>query len=108
MKLLMKKASKIAQAARNSAYMVTDTSDHSRILDDMRVITITDHIIYNYEYTTIIENHAHFLMGRNREAVNYVTDNTEHTYLETGEGTGIMNEPLLNAKFIFMLSVIKE
>jgi endoglucanase len=47
-------------------------------------------------------------MGRNPEAVNYVTDNTEHTFLDTDEGTGIMNQPLLNAKFIFMLSVIKE
>ncbi len=108
MKLLMKKASQIASDARDSAYLVTDTEDHSKILDDMRVITITDHIIYNYEYTTIIENHAHFLMGRNKEAINYVTDNTEHTYLDTDEGTGIMNDPLLNAKFIFMLSVIKE
>ncbi|MCR5656613.1 MAG: glycoside hydrolase family 9 protein [Butyrivibrio sp.] len=108
MKLLMKKASKVANDARASAYLVTDEKDHAKILDDMRTITITDHIIYNYEYTTIIENHAHFLMGRNPEAVNYVTDTTEHTFLDTDEGTGIMNQPLLNAKFIFMVSVIKE
>ncbi len=107
MKLLMKKATIIAARAKASAYLVSDT-DHTKMLDDMRTITITDHIIYNYEYTTIIENHAHYLMGRNPEAVNYVTDNTERTYLDTDEGTGIMNQPLLNAKFIFMLSVIKE
>ena len=87
--------------------MVT-SEDHAALLDDMRTVTITDHIIYNYEYTTIIENHAHYLMGRNPEAVNYVTDSTERTYLSTDAGTGIMNQPLLNAKFIFMLSVIKE
>ncbi|WP_408069627.1 glycoside hydrolase family 9 protein [Butyrivibrio sp. JL13D10] len=107
MKLLMNKTTGIVNSARNSAFMVT-SEDHAKLLDDMRTITITDHIIYNYEYTTIIENHAHYLMGRNPEAVNYVTDSTEHTYLDTDEGTGIMNQPLLNAKLIFMLSVIKE
>ncbi|MCR5343607.1 MAG: glycoside hydrolase family 9 protein [Butyrivibrio sp.] len=107
MKLLMKKTTAIVDTARSSAFMVT-SEDHAQLLDDMRTITITDHIIYNYEYTTIIENHAHYLMGRNPEAVNYVTDSTERTYLDTDEGTGIMNQPLLNAKLIFMLSVIKE
>ncbi len=107
MKLLMKKASDIASASKNSCYLVS-ADNQAQILDNMRTITITDHIIYNYEYTTIIENHAHYLMGRNPEAVNYVTDDTERTYLDTDEGTGIMNQPLLNAKFIFMLSVIKE
>jgi len=107
MKLLMKKASSIASASKNSNFMVS-SEDQTQILDDMRTITITDHIIYNYEYTTIIENHAHYLMGRNPQAVNYITDDTERTYLDTDEGTGIMNQPLLNAKFIFMLSVIKE
>ncbi len=107
MKLLMNKASAIASSARSSAYLVSNT-DHTKLLDDMRTITIADHIIYNYEYTTIIENHAHYLMGRNPEAVNYITDNTDHTYKDTDEGTGIMNQPLMNAKFIFMLSVIKE
>lgn len=107
MKLLMNKTTGIVNSARNSAFMVT-SEDHEQLLDDMRTITITDHIIYNYEYTTIIENHAHYLMGRNPEAVNYVTDTTERTYKDTDEGMGIMNQPLLNAKFIFMLSVIKE
>ncbi len=107
MKLLMSKASQIADASKKSSFLVS-SEDHAQLLDDMRTITITDHIIYNYEYTTIIENHAHYLMGRNPEAVNYITDDTEHTYLDTDAGTGILNQPLLNAKFIFMLSVIKE
>ncbi len=107
MKLLMKKASTVASTAKKSGYLVS-SNDQAQILDDMRTITIADHIIYNYEYTTIIENHAHYLMGRNAEAVNYVTDDTERTYKDTDDGTGILNQPLLNAKFIFMLSVIKE
>ncbi|WP_026510939.1 glycoside hydrolase family 9 protein [Butyrivibrio sp. LC3010] len=107
MKLLMAKTTDIVDAARSSEYMVT-SEDHEQLLDDMRTITITDHIIYNYEYTTIIENHAHYLMGRNPEAINYVTDTTERTYKDSDEALGIMNQPLLNAKFIFMLSVIKE
>ena len=73
----------------------------------MRCLTITDHIIYNHEYTTIIENHAHFLMGMNPGAVNYVTDVTERTYADEA-GVGILNDPQADALLVFMLSVLEK
>jgi endoglucanase len=108
MKLLMKRSEQIASEASKSLYLVTDAESSGRfdrMLDDMRCLTITDHIIYNHEYTTIIENHAHFLMGMNPDAINFVSDDTERTY-ETAGTTGVLGDPESDALFIFMLSVI--
>ena len=108
MKLLMKRSEEIAAGAAKSPYLVTDLGSDGKfrkILDDMRCLTITDHIIFNHEYTTIIENHAHFLMGMNPKAMNYVTDDTERTYATEGTA-GLLGDPESDALFIFMLSVI--
>ena len=88
---------------------MTDVSTDSfeKMLDDMRCLTITDHIIYNHEYTTIIENHAHFLMGMNPKAVNYVTNDTQGNYENAGV-SGVVNDPGNTAMLIFMLSVLKK
>ena len=109
MKLLMKRSEGIAQKAGQSAYLVIDAEDESfnTLLEDMRCLTITDHIIYNHEYTTIIENHAHFLLGMNPNAVNYVTDTTERTYAD-GSENGILNDPQTDALLVFMLSVLEQ
>jgi len=110
MKLLMKKSENIGNTANNATYFVTDTSENAieTILNDMKILTITDHIIYNHEYTTIIENHVHYLMGRNQNVINYITEDTERTYADDENYTGLLNDPVMNAEFIFMLAVIKE
>ncbi|MBO6240089.1 MAG: glycoside hydrolase family 9 protein [Butyrivibrio sp.] len=110
MKMLMKKSEKIAEVSTKSQFLVTDITaeqDFSKLLYDMRCLTITDHIIYNHEYTTIIENHLHFLMGMNPGAMNYVTDSTERTYRDDDSKTGILNDPGNDALLIFMLSVLR-
>ncbi len=108
MKLLMKRAEDVAARASKNSYLVTtETVDNGfeKLLDDMMCLTITDHIIYNHEYTTIIENHAHFLMGMNPDAINYATRDTERTYISCGTN-GVMSDPGIDALFIFMLSVL--
>lgn len=108
MKYLMRRSEKIAQRASSSGYLTTyseDDSSFSKMLDDMRCLTVTDHIIYNHEYTTIIENHVHYLMGMNPLALNYVTDDTERTY-ETAGTSGLLSDPESTSLFIFMLSVL--
>ena len=110
MKLLMKASEKIAAKASGSSFLVTDEDTENgfeNMLKDMRCLTITDHIIYNHEYTTIIENHVHFLSGINAGAVNYLTDDTERTYLDSGEN-GLLNDPESVALLIFMLSVLEQ
>ncbi len=108
MKLLMKRSEEIAEEATTSTYLVADMGgrkDFSKMLCNMRALTITDHIIYNHEYTTIIENHVHYFGGTNSEAINYLTNDTSRNYEDVGE-IGIMNNPEDNALLIFMLSVL--
>ena len=110
MKLLMKSSEEIAESASKSGYLVTHVGcedGFDEMLKDMRCLTITDHIIYNHEYTTIIENHVHFLAGMNPDAVNYLTGDTDRTYL-TVEKNGVMNNPESAALLIFMLSVLEQ
>ena len=105
-KLLMKRAEIIAKAATDDSFLVSVSGDVTGLLDDMRCLTVTNHIIYNHEYTTIIENHLHYLMGMNPEGINYVTEDTENPYVDTG-ALGIMNDPLNDALLIFMMSVLE-
>ncbi|RKM54684.1 hypothetical protein D6853_12650 [Butyrivibrio sp. X503] len=110
MKLLMKKAENIAAEASQSSYLVTKTGEEDllKMLYDMRCLSVTDHIIYNHEYTTIIENHVHYLMGMNPDAMNFVTEETERTFLANEAKSGIMNDPQKDALFVFMLSVLRQ
>ncbi len=110
MKYLMERAETIAEKSSQSAYLVTDIprdGSFTKMLNDMRCLTITDHVIYNHEYTTIIENHMHFFGGMNPEAVNYMTDNTARSYKESGLDS-ILDDPEQNSLLIFMLSVLEN
>ena len=110
-KALMKRSEEIAKRAGNSRFFVAsipENGDFSELLEDMRCLTITNHIIYNHEYTTIIENHLHFLAGMNQTAMNYVTDSTEMNYSDDANVSGIINNPQYDALLIFMMSVLEQ
>ena len=110
-KYLMKKSELIAKEASNSRYLtsvIAVDGDFSQFLDDIRCLTITNHIIYNHEYTTIIENHLHYLMGMNPEAMNYLASGTERTYLDSKDKNNIMNNPHSDSIIVFMLSGLKK
>ncbi len=109
MKYLMKRSEAIAAKADVSAYRVIDDDaeqDFTQFLYDMRCLTITDHIIYNHEYTTIIQNHVHYLMGMNPSAINYLTDGTERTFEDVDGTSSLMSNPQSNVLIAFMLSVL--
>jgi endoglucanase len=108
MKALMKRAEAIAKTSQEEVFRVSDPENEGnfeKILDDMRCLSITNHIIYNHEYTTIIENHAHYMLGMNPEAINFLSEDTERTYLDADK-SGVMNDPGENALLILMLSAI--
>ena len=107
-KLLMKRSEDIAKRASDNNFLVSSSAedDLDVFLDNMRCLTVTNHIIYNHEYTTIIENHLHYLMGMNPNGINYVTEDTENTYIDGGKA-GIMNDPLNDALLIFMMSLLE-
>ena len=109
-KLLMKRSEQIAAQASESRFFVSEAStdeDFAGLLDDMRCLAVTNHIIYNYEYKMIIENHLHFVRGMNPSAMNYVSVSTERTFADDVEKSGIMNDPQKDALFIFMISAVR-
>ncbi len=108
-KALMQKSEAIARRSTENSFMVSASTEDGfgSLFSDMRCLTITNHIIYNHEYTTIIENHLHYLMGMNPEGINFVTEDTENTFLDEGKA-GIMNDPQSDALMIFMMSVLQQ
>ncbi len=110
MKLLMHRSEDIAARATAGPFRVSEEQvgdGYGGILVDMRCLAVTNHIIYNYEYTTIVENHLHYLCGMNPEAINYVTDRTDRTYRQQEGGSSVMNDPEADALLIFMMSAVK-
>lgn len=102
MKMLMDRAESISENARKSVYLAVGNSgrgDNDRRLMEMLYLTVVDHIISNHEYSTIIENHLHYFMGRNEQAVSYLDD--------TDSGNpGIMKRFDADSRLILMLSEI--
>ncbi len=100
---LMNEAEKISQRSKQSPFFIcTDKTEiHSQtLLKEIQRICIVNHVITNHEYNTVIENHFHYLMGRNPEAVSHVSY-WEGQEMQTED---ILENPVDNAAFIFMLS----
>lgn len=66
MKTISTMGEEISLHARDGAYLTTE-EDAGEILKDMEVIAVMNHIITNHEYDTVLENHLHYLLGRNGE-----------------------------------------
>lgn len=64
---LIKEAGRIAEVSKDRLFLVKD-EDTDVILWDMTVMSLANYAIMNYEYVSVIENHVHYLMGRNKEA----------------------------------------
>ena len=110
-KALMKRSEEIASKSTESRYLVVDAAegeDFSKLLDEARCLTVTNHIIYNHEYTTILENHAHYMMGMNPSCVNFVTSGTDRDHEDVDNYNGVMNDPQKDALLVFMLSVLEN
>ncbi len=110
-KALMKRSEEIASKSTESRYLVVDAAegeDFSKLLDEARCLTVTNHIIYNHEYTTILENHAHYMMGMNPSCMNFVTSGTDRDHEDVDNYNGVMNDPQKDALLVFMLSVLEN
>ena len=69
---------------------------------------MVDHIITNHEYATVLQNHLHYMLGRNLQSVSYLDDVGSRNYQEIDESQGIMNQIDLNAELVLMMSGIVE
>lgn len=72
------------------------------ILWNMVRIGVVDYIITNHEYTTVIENNVHYLLGCNLESKVYLQDNTE----ENTEDTETIKTLPQTAEMLLLLDII--
>ena len=107
-KILMEQAEEVSDLTRENPYLVSsrDTSDHMELLDHVMKITMVNYMIANHEYETVIENHLHYFLGRNEQAICYLDHVGQKNYSQINEGLGIMNQFEADSKLIFVLSEI--
>lgn len=102
-KKVMEEAETISEkSARNSFLIYAEdvTADRDELLQEMLRIGAVNHIITNQEYNIVIENHFHYLMGRNPESIMHASL-WEEQAIDTQD---IMDDPVQLSAFIFMLS----
>lgn len=108
---LMWKVETISYASKGSKLLVNadeKQSSHAGLLRDMTRLAVVDHIITNHEYDTVLENHLHYMLGRNLQSISYLNDVGERNYRNVGEATGVMNQVDLNAELLLMFAAIMD
>lgn len=111
MKILMQEGERIAETSKSSGLLVhteEGLSDSTEMLRDITRLTVVDHVITNHEYATVLQNHLHYMLGRNQQSVSYLDDAGSRNYKEVDESQGIMNQIELNAELVLMMSGIVE
>lgn len=108
---LMQKGEAISYASKESKLLVaTDEKQgsHAGLLRSMTRLAVVDHIITNHEYETVLENHIHYMLGRNLSAVSYLDGEGERNYRDMDVNLGIMNQVDLNAELLLLLAAIMD
>lgn len=121
MKALMRSAETIATKSQENPWMVLDNDEPLTFPGRLKLLVFVDRVITNAEYTGIISEHVHFLCGMNPDAVNFVTDDTNRTYLDLKishpdspeqslieDSQGLLANPLRAAQFLLLLSALKS
>lgn len=111
MKEIMTRAEDISAQAGNSFYQVNGTpaqENNDEILWDMVVLTVVDYVIANHEYASIIENHLHYLLGRNSMAISYVDGVGEREYSVREGQKSVMDGGFMESALLFMLSDVND
>lgn len=108
---LMQKVETISYASKGSKLLVkTDEkqSSHAGLLRDMTRLAVVDHIITNHEYATVLENHLHYMLGRNLQSISYLDDVGERNYRTIDKAMGVMKQVDLNAELLLMFAAIMD
>lgn len=107
---LMRAVEKISYDSKASKYMTEgnkEQDNNAELLQKMTRLAVVDHIISNHEYTTVLENHLHYFLGRNAQSISYIDGAGSRNYHILNEKMGIMKQVDLNAELILMMSAIK-
>ena len=110
-KILMQEGERISYAAKNSNFLVgmdEKTGGIAEPLQDITRLVVVDHIITNHEYGTVLQNHLHYMLGRNPDSISYLDGAGSRNYKEIDENLGIMNQVELNAELVLMMSSIMK
>lgn len=75
MKQIMNASEEISKKSKKSDYLVEEDPKEQMdaFLWDMVILSISDSVLSTKEYASVLDNHIHFLMGRNRDAVTYLS-----------------------------------
>lgn len=110
-KVLMQEVEQISYASKSSKLLVNadkEQSNSTELLHDLSRLAVVDHIITNHEYATVLENHLHYLLGRNLQSISYLNGVGARNYKDIDAAQGVMNQVDLNAELVLMLSAILD
>ena len=109
--ILLQDVEEISFGSKNSKYLTEGNqaqNNNSELLWKMTRLAVVDHIITNHEYTTVLENHLHYFLGRNAQSISYIDDVGSRNYESIDEKIGIMKQVDLNAELILLMSAIED
>lgn len=109
--ILLKYVENISFDSKSSKYLTQgnkEQDNNTELLNKMERLAVVDHIITNHEYTTVLENHLHYFMGRNSMSISYLDGMGSRSYQTVNEKSGIMKQVDLNAKLILLMSAIEK
>ena len=102
MQKIMEEAEEMAQKSKESGFLVCSEDEIGllgSILEQTVRICVVNHIITNHEYSTVIENQLHYLMGRNPDSICHVS------WQDGQEQTGdVMENVVQISSLLFILS----
>lgn len=108
---LMRKGETISYASKDSKLLVNTNETqggNAGLLRDMARLAVVDHIITNHEYATVLENHIHYMLGRNLQSISYLDGVGGRTYRDVDVSLGIMNQVDQNAELLLLLAAILD
>ena len=108
---LMRNGETISFASKDSKLLVnTDEMQggNAGLLRDMSRLAVVDHIITNHEYATVLENHAHYMLGRNLQSISYLDGVGGRNYRDVDVSLGIMNQVNQNAELLLLFAAIMD
>ncbi len=111
MKTLMLEGERIAGNSQRSGLLINDAGEeggNAELLRDITRLTVVDHVITNHEYAMVLQNHLHYMLGRNLQSISYLDKSGSYNYMDIDAAQGIMNQIDLNAELVLMMSAIVE
>ncbi|WP_026504342.1 glycoside hydrolase family 9 protein [Butyrivibrio sp. NC3005] len=108
---LMVEAEKVATATKTSEFKTSVKNlDAQKLLNNVRCMVVTEHILSSNEYTKILEDQLHYILGRNELGVNLVQTDSEFSYknLKDYELLGVMDNLYLNSEFLVLLGTMRR